>query len=171
MIFSLNDFISSIDDIATVRHVIAERRGVKDEEIYLFGFSLMGSPVPVTPVYNEEEDPESQVDYEKTVYNNSSEKYSMSSKISFNVNRIVYTLDGVRKFYDSYQDVDLCTDFASRNHLAESIIMEQEGLTDADTFDLKILSVTNITDEAIGKRNADNLFGDDDNDDDSEMTT
>lgn len=122
MIISVRDYISTIEDIASLRTVISEKTQAPEDKIYIFSFSIMGNPI--------EDD-----DYEE------SDNDISTNTLSMFVNRITYKLNGEIKEYDSYQNIDLSSDEATKLHLAKSIIIEEENLTPEEAEYLEIINI------------------------------
>lgn len=158
MIISLASYINTIEDIAYIRSVIAEKKQCTEDRIYIFSFSIMGHPLG-------QEEPDDNYNYQDEVAdNNLNTPNKMNNDISVYVNRITYRINGgEEKIYDSYQNIDLSSDEASKYHLAESVIVEEENLSEEDAASIEIISV-----ELLGSYN-DYDYEEKDDDDDDEV--
>ena len=134
---TLSSYIDNMNDVDTVRNTIAEQIGMENpEELLILGFSPFGDFK--TPIENiETNDEVEQVEEFNYGAPENKGKYKMNSLIHYN--RIYFTLNGEHHWLDSYQDIDLSTDFASRNKLAESIVIDELGLDpNANNYTLTI---------------------------------
>lgn len=155
IIISLKDYISTMNDIIEIRSIIANNKQVRDEQVLIFAFSLMGNPLDGI-------DPESFID-NSLADNLSDQEDPIGTGLGFYCNRITYRFNDKERVYDSWQNIDICADEKSTEHLAKSIIADHEGLTEEELAEVEIINV-----ELLSSGSFDSLSDIEEDDDDNE---
>lgn len=130
--------INDISDINEIYDKIAEVEKVDRESLFIFGFSKLGDSSVPSP---------DQFDYEEDKNPDQTDDSMNGDTMVFYCNRITYRLNGEEKIYDSYQNIDLCADEATRLLYAKSIIVQEENLTPEEAEELEILDVAPVDDQ------------------------
>jgi len=141
IVISLKGYISDINDIAAVRSVIAKNKNVDDNKIFIFGFSIFGNPSTEESEMEDIEDYNEEYDNQDTI----------GPKLGFFCNRITYRINGEERVYDSWQNIDLCSDEKTTEHFAKSIIANQEGLTEEELANVEIIDVELLSSGTFGE--------------------
>lgn len=153
-VISLTSYINSMDDIMFLRDTLADQMGMENpEELFIVSFSPMGDFKTPSEIDGGEETQELSGTHEYGPKMNSS--LTLGGLIHYN--RIYFTLNGEKKWIDSYQDIDLSTDFATKHKLAETIVIDELGLDPNGNYTLEIDDIVSPGEETPDDNDGDGI--------------